>query len=86
MTIKLFPSPPPIQGNATAMPMHERTGVRAAAAHARRIYPGPLGELVFRELRAYADFGYRIADDGLIPRLTTAVLATRSDRPAEPGR
>jgi hypothetical protein len=43
------------------------------------MYPGPLGELVFRELHAYADFGYRLDNDGLIPRLATAVLAVRAD-------
>jgi len=42
----------------------------------RRIYPGPLGELVFRELSAYVEFGYRFGHDGLILRLADAVLAT----------
>lgn len=85
MTIKLFPAPPPIRGDATQMPMHERARYRAAAGHARRIYPGPLGELVFRELTAYADFGYRLAGDGLIPRLATAVLAVRAEKPPGSG-
>ncbi|NIB31177.1 hypothetical protein HBB16_04645 [Pseudonocardia sp. MCCB 268] len=59
--------------------MHERT--RVAPRVCPQDLPGPARELVFRELRAYADFGYRIADDGLIPRLATAVLATRSIGP-----
>jgi hypothetical protein len=79
VTIKLFPSPPPIRGDAAPLPPHERSRLRAAALHARRIYPAPLGELVFRELTAYADFGYRLSSDALIPRLATAVLATRTD-------
>lgn len=45
----------------------------------RRLYPGPVGELVYRELTAYAEFGYRFDCDGLIPRLAAAVLAIRSD-------
>jgi hypothetical protein len=77
MTIKLFPAPPAIRGDAVALEFHEASRLRAAALHARRIYPGPLGELVSRELIAYADFGYRLSNDGLIPRLATAVLATR---------
>jgi len=77
MTIRLFPAPPRIRGNAATLPFHESARVRAAALHARRIYPGPLGELVSRELTAYADFGYRLSNDGLMSRLATAVLATR---------
>jgi hypothetical protein len=49
--------------------------MRAAGLHARRLYPGPLGELVFRELTAYADFGYQFAADALIPRLAAEILA-----------
>lgn len=70
---------PPVRGDAPEMPPSERSRYRAAARHARRLYPGPLGELVFRELTAYADFGYRLDNDGLLPRLTTTLLATRPD-------
>lgn len=56
--------------------LHEKSRYRAAAYHARRIYPGPLGELVHREFSAYAEFGYRMAIDGLIPRLAAEILAT----------
>lgn len=72
---------------ATAMAelmLHEKSRYRAAAEHARRIYPGPLGELVHRELTAYAEFGYRMAGDGLIPRLTADVLATTARPPTSP--
>lgn len=55
---------------------------RAAAEHARRVIPGPLGELAARELRAHADFGYGLNHDGLIPRLSAVVLAMRTDSPA----
>ena len=48
-----------------------------------RIYPGPLGELAYRELIAYAEFGYCFSDDGLISRLAAAVLATRSEHHPE---
>jgi hypothetical protein len=69
---------------------------RAAADRARLHYPWPLGELLHRELSAYARLGHRLATDGdaLIPHLTTQVLAlpgspaacgcrvrTRSDAP-----
>jgi hypothetical protein len=55
------------------MEPHEKARYRAAAVLGRRIYSGPLGELVHRELTAYADFGYRFKDDGLIPRLAAAI-------------
>ena len=80
MTIKLYPAPSAIRGDAVTLQFHESSRLRAAALHARRSYPGPLGELVYRELTASADFGYRFCADGLIPRLATAVLATRDER------
>jgi hypothetical protein len=85
MTIKLFPGPPPIRGDAVPLQFRESARLRAAALHARRVYPGPLGELVSRELSAYADFGYRLSNDGLIPRLATAVLAIRLQPARQPG-
>jgi hypothetical protein len=36
----------------------ERTRVRTAALHAKRRYPGPVGQLVSDELLAWAEFGY----------------------------
>ena len=53
---------------------HEVSHLRAAAAHARRAVPGPLGELAARELSAYADLGYRGERDALIPQLVRQVL------------
>jgi hypothetical protein len=76
MTVRLFPTPAPIRGDAEQFPTHERSRVRAAAHHARRLHPGPLGELVHRELSAYAEFGYRFSADALIPRLVAEILAT----------
>jgi ribonuclease VapC len=35
-----------------------------------------LHESVYRELVAYADFGYRFAADALIPRLAAEILAS----------
>lgn len=65
------------QGNAGNLASHEASRYRAAALHARRAPGGPIGELV-RELTAYAEFGHRFIDDGLIPRLAAEILATPS--------
>lgn len=74
--------PPPIGGEAVRLHLHEAGRIRAAALHARRTLPGPVGELVHRELTAYAEFGYRFAGDALIPRLATEILAVAT--PAVP--
>lgn len=81
MTINLFPGPPGISGDAPRLAFREQGRYRAAAVHARRVIPGPLGELVHRELQAYAEFGHRFGDDALIQRLAAAVLAIRPDYP-----
>ena len=66
---------PRITGDAAALEHHHRGRLRAAAVHAQQVYPGPLGELVSRELRFCADFGYGLATDGLASRLAGEVLA-----------
>jgi hypothetical protein len=75
MLYATHPPSAPLRGDATALPFHERSRIRAAALHARRLYPGRVGELVHRELCAYADFGYRLSNDALIPRLAAEILA-----------
>jgi hypothetical protein len=75
MTIRLYPAPPPIEGTAERLELHERSRFRAAAQRARQLYPGSLGELVHRELTAYADFGYRFTREALIVRLAAEILA-----------
>ncbi|MDD7937971.1 hypothetical protein PHK61_06015 [Actinomycetospora lutea] len=60
----------------------DRARYLAAAERARRVYPGALGELVARELQAYAEFGFRLAGDLLVDRLAAEVLA-EADRGSE---
>lgn len=57
------------------MDHHERMRLRAAAFHATRVYPGPVGELIARELLAWEEFGYAVARDGLVERLVRHVMA-----------
>lgn len=64
-----------IPGDAPRIEPHDLSRVRAAAHHAHRVIPGVLGELVARELTAYADFGHRFHEDSLVPRLVRQVLA-----------
>jgi hypothetical protein len=68
-----MPRNPQVQDLPRLAP-HEHSRYRAAADYARLRYPGPVGELIHRELRAYAEFGHRFASDALVPRLATDIL------------
>jgi len=60
------------------MPMnhHEKVRLSAAAIRATRLYPGPVGELLSRELRTWGEFGYRLGGSQLIMRVVDHVLTT----------
>lgn len=55
---------------------HDVGRLRAAAHHATRLHPGPVGELLERELLAHAEFGHRFDDAALICRLAGEILRT----------
>lgn len=78
MTIRIPPAPPRITGNADRSYQHEVNRLRAAAWHARRVYPGALGEVVSRELRASADLGLTLGIESVMSLLARQVLATRA--------
>ncbi|BBG04695.1 MULTISPECIES: hypothetical protein [Pseudonocardia] len=65
------------------MEHHEKMRMRAAAFRATRVYPGPVGELISRELLSWEDFGYRLGGNRLVMDLVDDVLksqpASRSD-------
>ncbi|MGQ0573424.1 MAG: hypothetical protein ACT4RN_04365 [Pseudonocardia sp.] len=46
-----------------------------AAERARSRYPGPVGELLRREILAHRDFGYVLDGSGLIPQVVSELLA-----------
>jgi hypothetical protein len=83
---RLFPGPAPLRGDGTDLDPAERARLRAAALHARRVYPGDLGVLASREITALAEFGMRFDHDALIPRLATAILAVPAQPDAGEGR
>lgn len=56
-----------------AMDHHERTRLRAAALRATRVYPGPVGELLSRELLSWEEFGYRLGSRKMIMRIVDQV-------------
>lgn len=75
MTIPAPASPRP-------MDYHEKVRVRAAAFRATRLYPGPVGEVLSRELLTWEEFGYRLGGSALVMRLVDHVLQTPLTEPA----
>ncbi len=59
---------------------HERMRLRSAAFAAKRRYPGPVGELVAKEIAAWEEFGYRIDGHGLVARLVDDLLKPQANR------
>lgn len=68
---------PPARGG------ENRARMAVAAERALTVYPGPVGELIRREIAAYLDFGHRFDGSGLAPRLADHVLAAHPDTRAE---
>jgi hypothetical protein len=58
--------------------------VLAAATNARRRYPGPVGELLHRELMAWHAFGHHLGRDGLLLRLLDELGAPVADEQHPP--
>ena len=56
------------------MDHHEKMRLRAAAFRVTRLYPGPVGELLSRELLTWEEFGYRLGGGQLVMRLVDHVL------------
>lgn len=64
----MLTDPTPADG-PPKMDHHEKSAIRTAAFHAKRRYPGPVGELVARELLAVEEFGFRFTQGGFYGRL-----------------
>lgn len=61
------------------MEHHEKMRMRAAAFRATRVYPGPVGELISRELLSWEDFGYRLGGNRLVMELVDHVLKSQPE-------
>jgi hypothetical protein len=47
----------------------EKQRIRRQAYRATKVFPGPIGEMISRELTAWEEFGYRLGGKGLVMRL-----------------
>jgi hypothetical protein len=55
--------------NFLRMDRHQRMRLRTAAFRAAQVYPGPVGELLCRELLDWEEFGYRFGGGAFMTRL-----------------
>jgi hypothetical protein len=78
--------PPETQGTIPApSPGLNRKATDAAlraARYALRAYPGPVGELIDRELRGYVDAGHAVPPAALPARLIAKLRAAQEREPA----
>lgn len=78
-----LPTPTVDPTTATAPPeklaFPDKSRISAAAYRAARLFPGPIGDVLARELLAYADFGWRLERDGVMPRLVDVIMTTPED-------
>lgn len=65
---------PAAEAGPVPMAHHEKMRIRAAAFHATRVYPGPVGELIQRELTDWVDFGYRLGGRRKVSELVEHVM------------
>jgi hypothetical protein len=63
------------------MDADERMRVRMAALRATRVFPGPVGELVSKDLLDWEQFGFRFGGYGLVARLVAAVMNAEMPAP-----
>jgi hypothetical protein len=79
MTEHPSPSQPSDGGRLSREAVH---AVLHAARQGIRAYPGPVGELIDRELRGYVDTGRQLALDALPERLVSLLVEAQEGQPA----
>lgn len=60
------------------MSANEKLRLRAAAFKVTRLYPGPIGLLLSRELLTWEEFGYRFGGSSLVAMAVEEILKTPS--------
>lgn len=61
---------------AWVMEPQEKMRIRAAAFRATRLYPGPVGALIYRELLSFEEMGLRLARDGVVMGVVEHILTS----------
>lgn len=60
----------------------QRTQLRTAAVRARKLYPGPVGELVAQEIAIWDEMGFRFGGKAPMMRLVEYLMAQPVPEPA----
>jgi hypothetical protein len=68
------PEPRIVNRPPPALEHTQKMNIRAAAFRATRLYPGPVGQLISRELLAAEEFGYLGDSSGLTRQLVEHVM------------
>lgn len=71
-----------VPGTPGRLSIHDVQQLGLASSRARARYPGPVGELIVREIWAYTDFGHRFDSTGAVPRIVAELLADPVSGPA----
>ena len=81
-TVALIEPPAPRQPPAVraidpppSLAFHETSRLRTAAYLATRLHPGPIGELIQREILDWSEFGFRFDRHGLVGRLVNELMS-----------
>lgn len=81
-----------LPGTAAVDPAGDRPAVDdglapllTAAERAHVLYPGPVGELIHREIHAYLEIGHRFGGNTLVSRLAEQLLAAPQHEPVAAG-
>lgn len=74
----------PLAGPAERSMAADRVRIREAAARAAQVYPGPVGELLSRELLSWEQFGYRLGSRTAIMQIVDQILDANAAATAAP--
>jgi hypothetical protein len=78
------PSRTPAAPVVTGLDLETTHAALGAGRFALGLFPGPIGELIDRELRGYVDSGHAAQPSALAPRLITVLAAARNHDSADP--
>jgi hypothetical protein len=64
----------PVVPEEERMSREDKMRLRAAAFRVTRLYPGPIGALVAREILAWEEFGFKLGSDSIIAAAVDQIL------------
>jgi hypothetical protein len=62
----------------------QRKRLREASFRATRVYPGPVGEWLSKELFSWEEFGWRLSPYGFVNRIVEDIMSRPDPEPSAP--